>query len=123
MVFSTSSPSYCCHVVNCKRGNNHSASNNDLFLSHKNLIDPSTVFSTFDMDQLGKIRRHHWKDCLKISKLAEFYDRYVLASEDIASQSCRVVVVGGWGASFVPPPSPTIQTSIKFGNFDELYLR
>ena len=25
------------------------------------LIDPFTVFSTFDMDQSGKIRGHHWK--------------------------------------------------------------
>ena len=24
------------------------------------------------MDKLGKIRRHHWKECLKISKIAKF---------------------------------------------------
>ena len=30
------------------------------------IIDPSTVFSTFDIDQLGKIRRHHWKEHLKV---------------------------------------------------------
>ena len=24
------------------------------------------------MDELGKIRRHHWKECLKISKIAKF---------------------------------------------------
>ena len=28
------------------------------------VTDPSTVFSTFDMHQLGKISRHHWKKCL-----------------------------------------------------------
>ena len=27
-------------------------------------INHSTVFSTFEMDQLGKIRRHHWKERL-----------------------------------------------------------
>ena len=30
------------------------------------------VFSTFQMDQLGEIRRHHWKERLKISKIAKF---------------------------------------------------
>ena len=32
----------------------------------------TTVFSTFDMDQLRKILRHHWKERIKISKLAKF---------------------------------------------------
>jgi len=32
----------------------------------------NTVFSTLQMDQLGKIRRHHWKERLKISKIAQF---------------------------------------------------
>ena len=36
------------------------------------VIDPSTVFSTLDMDQLEKTRRHHCKDSLKISKTAKF---------------------------------------------------
>lgn len=31
--------------------------------------DPSMVFSTFQMNQLGKIRRHHWKQRLKISTI------------------------------------------------------
>ena len=31
------------------------------------LLDPSTAFSAFDMEQLGKIRRYHWKERLKIS--------------------------------------------------------
>ena len=30
------------------------------------------VFSTFLADELGKLRRHHWKENLKISKLAKF---------------------------------------------------
>ena len=32
-------------------------------------IDLSTIFSTFDVDKLGKIRRHHWEKRLKISKI------------------------------------------------------
>ena len=30
------------------------------------------VFSTFDMDQLGKSLRQHWKEGLKINKIAKF---------------------------------------------------
>ena len=36
------------------------------------LIVPATVFSTSDMDQLRKILAHHWKERLKISKIAKF---------------------------------------------------
>ena len=35
-------------------------------------IDPFTGFSTFYMDKLGEIRRHHWKRRLKISETAKF---------------------------------------------------
>ena len=35
-------------------------------------IDLFTVFSTFDMDKLGTIRQHRWKESLKISKIAKF---------------------------------------------------
>ena len=59
-------------------------------LSKKQLIqyiDLSTVFLTFEMDQLGKIRRHHWKKHLKISKFAKCDKSDTsLASEDIAPQ-------------------------------------
>ena len=30
------------------------------------------VFSTFDIDQLAKFRRHHWNERLKINKIAKF---------------------------------------------------
>ena len=43
----------------------------------------TTVFSTFDMDQLGKILRHHWKERIKISKLAKF------ESDTVTSKSER----------------------------------
>ena len=36
----------------------------------KNSIDLFTVSLTFDMDKLGKIRQHHWKERFKISKTA-----------------------------------------------------
>ena len=41
------------------------------------------------MDQLGKIRRHHWKERLDISNNAKFESDTSQASEDIASQSCH----------------------------------
>ena len=42
------------------------------------VINPSTVFSTFDMDKLVKIQGHHWKKHFKISELAKFEsDNYV----------------------------------------------
>ena len=45
---------------------------NNQFYSPGSPIDLSTVFSTFDMDKLGKIRQHHWKERLDISKTAKF---------------------------------------------------
>ena len=53
-------------------------------------IDLFTVISTFYIyiDQFGNTRRHHWKERLKISKIADV---------------CMV----GWGASLCPPPYHT----------------
>ena len=42
------------------------------FYSPGSPIDLSTVFSTFDMDKLRKIRQHHWKERLSVSKTAKF---------------------------------------------------
>ena len=36
------------------------------------LIDLSTIFYTFDMGQLRKLRRRNWKERLKICKIAKF---------------------------------------------------
>ena len=36
------------------------------------LTDPAMVFSPFEMDKLGNISRHHWKEPVKISELAKF---------------------------------------------------
>ena len=58
-----------------------------------------SFFSTFHMDILGKISRHHWKEHLKISKTVTFESD---ASDDIAQQSCENLQTfvwweGGWG--------------------------
>ena len=89
------------------------------------VIDPSTVFSTLDMDQLEKTRRHHCKERLKISKTAKFESDTSLASKDIAQQSCQnLQTFVWWGGGQVSPPPPhpptPIQTSIKFRDFEEL---
>ena len=76
------------------------------------------------MDQLGKIRRHHWKERLNISNNVKFESDTSQAIEDIASQSCetlrRLYGGGGGGGKFMPF---TIQTSIKFRDFKGLYFR
>lgn len=46
--------------------------------------DLSTVFSTFKMNQLGKIRPRRWKESLKlISKIAKFESDLLKTSENI----------------------------------------
>ena len=64
-------------------------------------------FPTFDMDQLGKILRHHWKRCLNISKLAKFESDIGLKRAKIylckaATIYRRLYRVGG---KFVTPDS------------------
>ena len=48
-------------------------------------------FSTFDMYKLGKIRRHHWKERLKISTIAKFESNLLKANGDIAPRSCEIL--------------------------------
>ena len=71
----------------------------------------SRVFSTFDMDKLGKIRRHHWKERIKISKIAKFQSDLLKTNEVIAPQSREILYL-----------FPTIKTSVNFLYFAELYL-
>ena len=79
----------------------------------KNKIDPSTVFSTFDMDKLEKIRRHHWKERLKINKIAKFESDTSLASEDIALQSREILQTFlWWGAQTCNPPHKILQNFV-----------
>ena len=81
------------------------------------------------MDQLQKICWHHWKERQKISKIAKFESDTSYVSDDIAPQSCKNLQMfvwwwgggmGGRGFKFVPS---TIQKSVKFCNFEELYFR
>ena len=63
------------------------------------------VFSTFDMDQLGEIRRHHWKERLNISKIAKFESDSFEANEYIFPQSCEnLQTLGCTNLSLTIPP-------------------
>ena len=78
-------------------------------------------FSTFDMDKLRNIRRHHWKERLKISKTAMIESNLLKTNEDIAPQRCEILQTfvrwGGGGGGFKfsqiwgppPPPPPPAQ--------------
>ena len=46
--------------------------NRDFVSKLAEIIDLFKVFSTFDMDKLGKILPHHWKERLNIGKIAKF---------------------------------------------------
>ena len=60
------------------------------------------VFSVFHMDQFAKIRGHHLKERLKISKTAKFKSYASSANEDIATgeakcRKCTNVCIGRGG--------------------------
>ena len=68
-------------------------------------IDPLIVFSIFNMDQLGKIRRHHWKERVKISKTAKFESDLLKTKEDTALKSREnLQTFVWWAAQTCPPP-------------------
>ena len=81
----------------------------------------SRAFSTFDMNQLAKTCRNHWKKRLKISKLAKLESgkvgkwyilskrRYSSAQKIYKTQTC-------------PPPPPITQRPVNFRKFAEPYL-
>ena len=84
---------------------------------------PLRFFSTFDPDKLGKTRRHHWKELPKISKIAQFESDLLKTKDDSVlkvAKFCRRLY-GGGGVGQKPAPHPTIQTSVNFCNFPELY--
>ena len=76
---------------------------------------PFYGFLTFDMDKLVIIRRHHWKERLKISKAAKFESDLLkpVSNEDITPPR-RLY---GEDAH-----SPTIQTFVNLRSFVELSL-
>ena len=43
------------------------------------------------MDKFGKIRRHHWKECRKISKFAKFESDLLKTNDDTAPQSREIL--------------------------------
>ena len=56
------------------------------------------------MDKLRNIRRHHWKERLKISKIAKFGSNLLKTNEDIAPQKCEISQTAMVGAQTCPPP-------------------
>ena len=79
------------------------------------------VFSTFYIGQLEKTCWHHWKEHLNISKIISKLEsdnifseqRYNSAKFQKFTDVCMV------GCKFVPP---TIEKSVKFCDFEELFL-
>ena len=64
----------------------------DFFIS--TLIDPSTVFSSFDKDRLFNFQEHCWKEHL--SKLAKFKGDTFESSKYIAPQSRKILQTLVW---------------------------
>ena len=50
------------------------------------------------MDELEKIRQHHWKERLKVSKIAKFEIEFFKTNKDIAPQSREILQTFVWGA-------------------------
>ena len=48
-------------------------------------------FSTFDMDKLAKIRHHHCKKRLKISKIVQFESNLLKPNKDIGPQRRKIL--------------------------------
>ena len=87
------------------------------------LIDLSTVFFQLLTWQVGKIRRHHWKELLKISKIAKFECDLLKTNEDSAPQSREILqMFVWWGGGLATNLPPAIQTFVNFRNFAWLYL-
>ena len=70
------------------------------------------------MDKLGKIHRHHWKECLNISKIVNFESDAFYASKDIARQRCEnLQTFVWWGASLCPPPYKRLQNFMTLRSY------
>ena len=53
------------------------------------------------MDKFRKICWHHWKEPLKISKIAKFEKDLLKANEDTAPQSCKILQTFVWLINFI----------------------
>ena len=58
------------------------------------------------MDKLGKIRRHHWKERLKISKSAKFESDLLKTNEDILLKVAKFYKRLTVGGTNLPPTPP-----------------
>ena len=75
------------------------------------------------MNQFGKICGHHWKERLKISKIAKFESDVPYANKDMAPQRCEIqltdVFMMGGGASLCTggsrggPVPPYVSTKMR----------
>ena len=70
------------------------------------------------MDKFGKIRRHLWKERLKISKIAKFESDLFKTNEDIDPQSRQILQAFVWWVAQTPPPPPH-QNVCKFSQLAE----
>ena len=91
-------------------------------------IFPSQFSSTFDMDKLGKIHPFCRKEVFLISKIAKVANDLLKTNEDIGPQSpkfYRCLYCGGGGGRGEGGTNlpPTIQMSVNFYNFVEVYPR
>ena len=73
------------------------------------------------MNKLAKIRPHHWKRRLKISKINKFERDLLKTNEDIAPQIktrifTDVCMVGAQTCTTLPPPPPYIR-SLKINTY------
>ena len=58
------------------------------------------------MDKFGKIRRHHWKGRLKISKISKFESDLLKSYKDTAPQSREILQTFVWGGGHKLFPTP-----------------
>ena len=78
-------------------------------------IDLRTVFSTFDMDKLGKIRHSEEKKRLQFNKIVKFECDLLKTNDDLGLHSPDFLLRFVWWRA-------RIQTAVKFRGFEELYL-
>ena len=71
--------------------------------------------------EVWEIFPHHWKEHIKIWKIAKFESNLLKTNEGIAPQSREILQRFVWWLAQTYP-HPTIQTSVNFRNFEGLYL-
>ena len=74
------------------------------------------------MDKFGKICQHHWKERLKINKIAKFESDLLKNSGEIAPLIHEISQTFVWGRGGAQNLPPNIQSTENFRNFAELFL-